>query len=318
MIKYTIKRFVAMIFTLFIIVSATFFALSAVPGDALSDKIDKFPPQIQERIYEKYGFNKPIMERYFNTVKGVMIGDFGDSLVYQGQTVQEIIKSKFPASARLGIQQMVLGISVGLLLGVIAAMKRGKWQDYTIVSLAVFLVSAPSFIFAILLQKYFAGTLGWFPVIGWPKGSALWFGGWKFTILPTLAGCFGYVASYSRLMKTAMLDIVTQDYILTAKSKGLSEKKIVLRHIIRNSFIPIITVLPMSVAFCITGSFFIERVFSIPGLGMYFVGAIQNRDLPLIMGSVVILTAMYLIIIFLTDLLYHVVDPRIRITNKKR
>lgn len=318
MLKYTVKRFFAMIVTLWIIVSATFFMLSAVPGDVLSDKIDKFPPQIKARIYEKYGFDKPLMERYANMLKGITVGDFGESLAYQGQSVQDIIKAKLPASARLGFQQMVLGISVGLVLGVIAAMKRGKWQDYTIVSLAVFLVSVPSFIFAILLQKYFAGTLGWFPVIGWPTGSKLWFGGWEYTILPTISGCVGYIASYSRLMKTAILDVINQDYILTAKSKGLSERKVVLHHIIRNAFVPIITVLPMSVAFCITGSFFIERIFSVPGIGMYFVGAVQNRDLPLIMGSVVILTAMYLIVIFLTDLLYSVVDPRIRITNEKR
>ncbi|MGL4773646.1 MAG: ABC transporter permease [Clostridium sp.] len=320
MLKYTIKRFIAMLVTLFIICSATFFILAAIPGDAISDKIEKFPPEVQAKIYEKYGMDKPLMERYVSTMKGIAQFDFGPSLVYQQQTVQQIIKEKLPVSARLGLQQMFLGITVGLSLGIVAAMKKGTKTDYIVVTIAVLLASAPSFVFSVLLQKFVAGDLGLFPIMGWPKGDAmtLWFGGWKYTILPTLAGCFGYIASYSRLMKTSMLDTINQDYILTAKSKGLSQKRIIISHILRNSFIPIITVLPMAVAFSITGSFFIERVFSIPGVGMYMVGAVLNRDVPLIMGITVLLTAIYIIVIFLTDLLYTVVDPRIRIAGKKR
>ncbi|MGL5152499.1 MAG: ABC transporter permease [Clostridium sp.] len=320
MLKYTLKRFLAMLVTLFIICSATFFMLAAVPGDAISDKVDRLPPEVQAKIYEKYGMDRPLMERYVKTMKGIVNFDFGPSLVYQEQTVQEILKDKLPVSARLGLQQMILGISVGLTLGVVAAMNKGKKTDYIVVTIAVLLASAPSFVFSVLLQKFVAGDLGLFPIMGWPKGDlmTMMFGGWKYTILPTFAGCFGYIASYSRLMKTSMLDTLNQDYILTAKSKGLSQKRIIISHILRNSFIPIVTVLPMAVAFSITGSFFIERVFSIPGLGMYMVGAVQNRDIPLIMGSTVLLTSIYLIVIFITDLLYTVVDPRIRIAGKKR
>jgi oligopeptide transport system permease protein len=158
----------------------------------------------------------------------------------------------------------------------------------------------------------------YFPIIGWPKGDDLWLGGWKYTILPTLAGCVGYIASYSRLMKTAMLDTVNQDYIMTARSKGLSDFKVVFRHVLRNSFIPIITVLPITIAFVITGSFFIERVFSIPGIGLYFIGAVTGRDVPIIMGETILLTAIYLAVIFFTDILYTIVDPRIRIIGNRR
>jgi oligopeptide transport system permease protein len=316
--KYVIRRFFEMILTLFMIATATFFLLAAVPGDPLVERAEKLPPQIRENLYKKYGLNKPLLERYVITMKGLTKGDFGESILYPGQTVQSIIRDKLPASARLGLQQMILGVSIGLLLGIIAAIKKGTWIDYLIVTLSIFLISIPHLIFGLGLQKIFAGKLGLFPVIGWPKGKDLWFGGWKYTVLPTLTGCFGYIAAYARLLKTSMLDIINQDYILTAKSKGLSEKQVILKHVLRNSFIPIITILPMSIGMCITGSFFIERIFSIPGIGMYYINAVNGRDLPIIMGQTVIIAAMYIALIFITDLLYTVVDPRIRVHARKR
>lgn len=310
--KYVLRRFMVMILTLFTVATATFFLLAAVPGDALTDRTEKLPPQIRENLYKRYGLDKPLMTRYIITMKGLAQGDFGESILYPGQTVQSIIKDKLPASARLGIQQMILGISLGLMLGILATMKKGSWVDYAIVFTVILLISIPHLIFGLGLQKIFAGKLGWFPVIGWPKGKELWFGGWKYTILPTLTGCFSYIASYSRLLKTSMLDVINQDYILTARSKGLPEKQIMSKHVLRNSFIPIITVLPMSVVMAITGSFFIERIFAIPGIGMYYINAINGRDLPIIMGETVIIAAIYIVVIFITDILYAVVDPRIR------
>lgn len=319
MLTYFIRRFLEMLLTLFIIATATFFLLSAIPGDALTEKVEKLPPNIKAEIYRKYGYDKPVYQRYIKTMAGIILrGDFGESIVYPGQTMQSIIKQKMPISARLGIQQVLVGVTLGLFLGMIAAMKRGTWVDYTIVTVAMIFVSTPTLVCALLLQKYFAGTLAWFPVIGWPKGEDIWFGGWKYTVLPTLSGCLGYVASYSRLMKTSMVDVINQDYVLTARSKGLSNRKVIVRHVLRNSCIPIVTVLPMTVAFVITGSFFIERVYSIPGIGLYFIGAVSGRDVPIIMGQTIILTAIYLIVIFMTDILYTIVDPRIRIFGNKR
>lgn len=318
MTRYTIRRFLEMLIILFIIATATFFLLEAIPGDPLSQKVERLPPNVKEAMYEKYGYNKPVGERYMRTMSGILHGDFGQSVLYPGQTVKSIIKEKLPASARLGIQQVIVGLSLGLILGILAAMNRGTWIDRTIVTLAILFISVPSFIFALGLQKIFAGNLKWFPIIGWPNGKDLWFGGWKYTILPTLSGCFSYIASYSRLLKTSMLDVVNQDYVLTARSKGLSNTKVVTRHILRNSFIPLVTYLPMTLALCITGSFFIERVFSIPGLGLYYISAVQGQDLPMVMGHTIIITAMYVVCIFITDILYTVVDPRIRITGGKR
>ncbi|MDD2214424.1 MAG: ABC transporter permease, partial [Oscillospiraceae bacterium] len=286
--RYLIKRLLIALITLYIIATATFFLLALTPGDALSARVEKLPDQVTERLYEKYGLDKPVMERYLITMKGLLHGDFGESIIYEGQTVQDIIAEKGPVSARLGLQQMILGVGVGLLLGILAAVKKGKFWDYFVVVLAILLISVPNLIFALLLQMVFAARLKWFPVIGWPSAGQ-WFSGWKYTVLPTLAGCFGYIAAYSRLLKASMLDVMNQDYVLTAESKGLTHREVILHHVLRNSMIPIITRLPMTVAMCITGSFFIESVFSIPGLGLYYVNAVAAQDVPIVMGETVII-----------------------------
>ena len=316
--KYLIRRLAEMILTLFLIATATFFLLEAVPGDPLSERADKLSPTVKENLYKKYGLDKPMMERYALTMKGICVGDFGESFVYAGQTVQGLIHDRLPVSARLGIQQVVLGVTVGLLLGILAAMKRGTIADYLVIALSVLLISIPHLVFGLLLQKVFAGNLQWFPTIGWPAGKDLWFGGWEYTVLPTLTGCFAYIATYARLLKTSMLDVINQDYVLTAESKGLSRSQVIRRHVIRNSFIPVMTQLPMSVAMCITGSFFVENIFSIPGLGLYYVNAVSGRDTSIVLGNTVIIAALYIIVIFITDILYTLVDPRIRIRGGKK
>lgn len=239
--KYLIRRLAEMILTLFLIATATFFLLEAVPGDPLSERADKLSPTVKENLYKKYGLDKPMMERYALTMKGICVGDFGESFVYAGQTVQGLIHDRLPVSARLGIQQVVLGVGLGLLLGIAAAMKRGTIIDYLIIALSVLLISVPHLVFGLLLQKIFAGNLQWFPTIGWPAGKDLWLGGWEYTVLPTLTGCFTYIATYARLLKTSMLDVINQDYVLTAESKGLSRGQIIRKHILRNSFIPVVT-----------------------------------------------------------------------------
>jgi len=175
MLKYIIKRFAVMIVTLFLIATATFFILAAVPGDALTERAEKLPEQTRANLYKKYGLDKPLMERYVITMKSLARGDFGESILYPGQTVDKIIQEKLPASARLGLQQMLLGISVGLILGIIAAVNKGNIIEYIILIIAILFISVPHLVFGLGLQKIFAGTLRWFPVIGWPKGDAVWF-----------------------------------------------------------------------------------------------------------------------------------------------
>lgn len=318
MVKYILRRLLEMIVTLFLIATATFFLLEAVPGDPLSERADKLQPEARERLYERYGLDKPVMERYVITMTNMAHGEFGESVVYAGQTVSKLVHDRLPVSARLGLQQMIVGVSVGLLLGIVAAMRRGTWVDYLVVGLSVLLISIPHLIFGLLLQKVFAGTLKWFPTIGWPEGDQLWFGGWKYTILPTLTGCFSYIATYARLLKTSMLDVINQDYVLTAESKGLSRGAIIRKHILRNSFIPVMTQLPMSVAMCITGSFFIESIFAIPGIGQYYVTAVNNQDLSIVMGETVLIAALYIVVLFITDVLYVFVDPRISMPGQSK
>jgi len=313
MFKYVLRRLIEMLITLYVIATATFFLLAAVPGDPLESRAERLPESVRNNLYAKYGLDRPVLERYWITMKGMLHGDFGESVTMPGYDIGRLLRETLAPSVRLGLQTVIIGILVGLLLGVLAAMFRRTWIDYMVVFFSVLMISVPTLIFGLLLQKYVAGGLHLFPIIGWPKGKDLWFGGWKYTVLPTLTGCFSYIATYSRLLKTSMLDVINQDYVLAARAKGLTETQIVRRHVLRNSFIPVITSLPMSVAFALTGSFFIEKIFSIPGFGRYYVESVQSRDLSIVLGQTVLMAALYVAVVFLVDILYTVVDPRIRI-----
>jgi oligopeptide transport system permease protein len=309
LLKYTLKKFALMVLTLFIIITATFFLVNAIPGNPIMARAPTMPPAAFEELMKKYGFDRPLFTRYIITLRGLFRGDFGMSVVYEGDTVQSIIKAKLPVSARLGLQQMFLGVSLGFLFGIVSAVKNGSWPDYLVITFAVLATSIPQLVFALLLQKLLAGSATGLPIIGW--------GGFKFTVLPTLAGAFAYTAFYARLLKSSILDVLEADYILTAESKGLTRSAVILRHVLRNSFIPIITYLPMTAAMCVTGSFFIESVFSIPGLGFYYVKAVGQRDLSIVLGLTTFIALLLLLVIFVTDILYKLVDPRIRISGTR-
>lgn len=313
MARYLLRRLAELLLALFIITTAVFFLTKAAPGDPLMAKAINLPIDQRENLYARYGLDKPIAEQYLITMRSMLHGDFGESLVHSGQTIQSMLAERLPVSARLGLQTMIFGVGIGLILGVIAAMKRGKAADRLIVVLSVLFISVPNLVVGLLLQRYFTGVLHWFPTIGWPKGSELWLGGWKYTILPMIAGGVGYIASYSRLFKASILDVIGQDYIMTAQSKGLSPLEVVVHHVLRNAFIPIITRLPVTVGMCITGSFMIEKIFSIPGIAQYFVDAVSSYDLSIVLGETVFMAIIYITAIYLTDILYTLIDPRIRI-----
>lgn len=317
--KFLLRRFLYMILTLFLVFTGTFFALASIPGNALTAKIIKLPKAAQERVIEKYGYDKPVMERYVVTLKNALHGDFGESIVKSGDTVQKILTTRLPATIRLNSQQIVLGVLIGIMLGIIAAMKRGGPVDYGILIFCMFVTSVPSLVIALVLQLYCAGDAGLFhlPIIGWPKGVDMWFGGWEYTILPTIAGALFYVAGYARTTKIAMLDSIYQECTTTARAIGMSESKVVLHHVVRNSFIPIITFLPGTIAGVLAGSLFIESVFGIPGVGSYYVRSVTARDIPMILGMTVFYSLITIVSIFITDILYGIVDPRIKIINKK-
>lgn len=317
MAKYVLKRVLYMIVTMWVIITATFFLMNTLPGDPIRAKAKKLPPQIQENLRKKWGLDKPVQERYVMYLGNLLKGELGESIETPGVTANEVIKQKFPASARLGLQAVFLGLMIGLVLGILAAFRRNSWVDYLVMFIAILGVSVPSFVVAALIQYYFAGKLHLFPIVGWPSAHP-WVSGFKYTVLPTIALSFGSIATYARYMRTSVLDVINQDYILTAKAKGVSKTATIWKHIIRNAILPIITILGPQIAGIITGTFVIERIFSIPGLGEYYVASIGVRDYTMIMATTIFFAFLFIASIIVVDILYGVIDPRIRVTGDKR
>jgi oligopeptide transport system permease protein len=308
-----VKKLLIAIFTLFVIATLTFWLLAMVPGDPMSAMIERLNPVVKARMMHYYGYDRSNWQRYLLTMKNILHGDFGESVVYAGKHVSDLIREHAAPSVRLGIQQVIVGVPLGLGLGILAAVKKDKIADRAVLIISTVIISVPTLVLCLLVQEYVAGKLGIFPVVGWPRDHALWFGGWQYTILPTFAGALGYISSYSRLMRNSTLDTLGSEFLVAAKSRGASKFTLTKDHLIKNSFIPIINSLPITVGFAITGTFWIENIFNIPGLGRYFVESISKRDLPTIMGTTIIIAAMYIALIFITDLLYTFLDPRIKI-----
>ncbi|TYR77795.1 ABC transporter permease [Rossellomorea vietnamensis] len=309
MIKYTLKRLAYMFLTLIIIATATFFLMKLLPGSPLSNQ-EKLTPEQQEIILEKYGLNDPLPVQYVTYMTNLAQGDLGLSFQYDNRPVTQIIGQRIGPSAQLGFQAIVLGTIVGLALGIIAALRHNSWVDYGATTLAVLGISIPAFVFAGLLQYWVGVELGWLPV-------ALW-GGFEYTILPTLALTVGVVATIARFMRTEMLEVLGSDYILLAKAKGITKTATVLKHGVRNAMIPIITILgPMTVGI-MTGTLVIEQIFAVPGLGFQFVNSINTSDYTVIMGVTLFYSALFIGVIFLVDILYGIIDPRIRLAGGKK
>ncbi|MGD6801598.1 oligopeptide ABC transporter permease [Rossellomorea vietnamensis] len=309
MIKYTLKRLAYMFLTLIIIATATFFLMKLLPGSPLSNQ-EKLTPEQQEIILDKYGLNDPLPVQYVTYMTNLAQGDLGLSFQYDNRPVTQIIGQRIGPSAQLGFQAIVLGTFIGLALGIIAALRHNSWVDYTATIIAVIGISIPSFVFAGLMQYWIGVELQWLPV-------ALW-GGFEYTILPTLALTVGVVATIARFMRTEMLEVLGSDYILLAQAKGVSKTATVLKHGVRNAMIPIITILgPMTVSI-MTGTLVIERIFAVPGLGEQFVNSINTSDYPVIMGVTLFFSVLFIGVIFLVDILYGIIDPRIRLAGGKK
>lgn len=315
MTRYILKRIGYMIFTLWVVVTATFFLMNLLPGDPISATAKQLPPAVAANLRAKWNLDKPVTYRYVIYLKNLLHGDLGDSIVHPGENANQIIKERFPASARLGLQAVFLGLIIGLILGILAALRRTTWVDYLVMFIAIVGISVPSFVVAMLLQKGFGG--GVLPIIGWPTDH-MWTSGFKYTVLPTIALCLTSIATYARYMRTSVLDIVNQDYILTARAKGVSEVGIVWKHVIRNAILPVITILGPQIAGVITGTFVIERIFVIPGLGQYYVNSIAARDFTMIMATTIFYAFFYIVSLLIVDILYGIIDPRISLSGSKR
>ncbi|MBI0579726.1 ABC transporter permease [Neobacillus cucumis] len=306
MAKYILQRVIYMILTLFIVVSVTFFLMKLVPGTPFSNA-GKLTHEQLAIMQEKYHLTDPVPVQYANYLKNMVQGDLGISFQFNNTPVTKLLAIRIGPSATLGLEAMVFGSIFGILLGVIAALKQNTWVDYSATFIAVAGKSIPSFIFAGLLQYYVAVKLEWLPVMFW-RGP-------EYTILPTIALAMFPISIAARFMRTELIDVLGSDYITLAKAKGASYFQISVKHALRNALIPVITVLgPLAVSL-MTGSLVIEEIFAIPGLGEQFVKAITVNDYPVIMGTTILFAAAFVVIILVVDILYGIIDPRIRISG---
>lgn len=304
MINYIVKRLVASIVTLWVVVTVTFFLIHALPGGPF-DGEKALPPQVKANLEAKFGLDKPLSTQYTMFLNNLLHGDLGPSVKYEGRTVNDIIGYSFPASAKLGAISVLVSVLVGVYLGVVAALNQGKWQDRLMMLVATLGITVPSFVLATSLIFLFAVKLGWLPAVG--------FDGPINYVMPVIA-LSGYSISYvTRLTRSSLLDVVRQDYIRTAKAKGLSKNVVIYKHALRNALIPIVTYIGPLTAGILTGSFVIEKIFAIPGLGREFVTSINNRDYMVIMGLTIFNSALLIMANFLVDLLYAVIDPRVKL-----
>ena len=306
MVRYIFRRLLISLLTLWLLATITFFLLRLLPGNPFqTDQILTF--EMQERMMNYYGLNRPIVEQYFTYMGNLLQGNMGYSLKYTNRTVNSIIAKAFPVSADLGLRSLALALPIGLFLGIASARKRGKAVDYLCVIISVIGVSIPSFILGSFLQYILALKLRILPMAQWTTEMH--------KVLPTVAIALGLLATLTRIMRASMLEVTTQDYVKTAKSKGLSEGKIVWSHEIRNALIPILTMMGPMVASVLMGTFVIEKIFAIPGLGLHFVNSITGLDYTMTMGLTVFFGAFLVTANFLVDIAYGIVDPRIRIAK---
>ena len=308
MLKYIGKRVLGMIVTMWVIITLTFILMHAVPGSPLNTE-QTTNAAVQANMAEHFGLNDPLYIRYFDYLKSLAQFDFGPSIKQSPTTVNELISRGFPVSLELGIAALIVAIVSGITLGILAALRRNGVIDYGMMTFAVIGISVPNFILATLLIYQVAGQWRLLPVGTWAS--------WKHMILPALALGTTPMAIIARLTRSSMVEVLTQDYIRTAKAKGISPFKIVVKHALRNALLPVVTILGTLVASILTGSFVIEKIFAIPGMGRYFVESINSRDYPVIMGTTIFYSGILMIMLLIVDVLYGILDPRIKLHKKE-
>ena len=309
MTRYVLKRILYMLLTLLIVATVTFFMMRSIPGDPLGGMARELPEQTKANYYAKYGLDKPLMEQYLIYIKNMIQGDLGESLLYPGRSVSATISATSPVSGLVGGIALVIGLLIGVCLGIVAALKKNQWPDYVVMVIAIMGITIPVFVLVSLMQYFFSIKLGWLPSSGWGEPKHL--------IMPVIVLSFSTIATYARYIKSSMLDVLDQDYILTARSKGLSEGQIVRRHVLRNSLLPAVTILSGRIVGIFTGAFIVEKMFTIPGIGFYYISSINNNDYTMTMGTTVFYAALFVVMQLVVDFVYMLVDPRIRISEAK-
>lgn len=307
MLRYVAKRLIYMLITLFIIVSVTFFISKLLPGTPFAD--DKLTPQTRAQLFEKYGLDEPIPVQYVKYIFNVAQGDLGNSFYFESRPVTEMILERLPVSAFIGVQAILFGLVIGLVLGIVSALRQNSLLDTAAVVVAVLGVSVPTFVLGPLMQYWLGVKLGWFPIA--------FFESWLHSILPSLALAVFVVSTVARFVRSEMLEVLGQDYVTLAKSKGLSGLAVIVRHVLRNAMIPLVTVLAPLTVFLITGSLVVEQIFAVPGIGEQFVSSIQVNDYSMILGTTIFLSVLFIIALLIQDILYGIIDPRIRVARAK-
>lgn len=305
---YIIKRIFNAFIVLWIVITITFFLMHAIPGGPFTAE-KSLPPYVLHSIEERYKLNDPLYKQYGDYLCNLVQGDLGPSFKYPGRSVNDIIKDGFPVSFKLGIEAILIAIIIGIPAGILAGVKKDKWQDRAVNFFTTLGVAVPSFVVAALLIYVLSTKLHLLP-------AAMW-NGWRYEIMPALALSGMPMSFIARLTRSSMLDILSQDYIKTARAKGLSWSKVLIKHALPNSLIPVVTYLGPMTASVLTGSFVIETIFAIPGLGQYFVTSIYNRDYTVILGVTIFYSVIVIVLNMVVDLLYPLLDPRIKIGEEK-
>jgi oligopeptide transport system permease protein len=308
MLKYTLKRLVNAVIVLFIITTATWFLMQLLPGSPIQN-FEKLTPEQRAQVQEQYHLDDPLPVQYAAYMTGLLRGNLGDSYLYGGRSVTSIIMERLPVSLFLGAQAIIVGLVVGLFLGIVSALKQNSIWDSGAAFLAVLGVSVPDFVLAPLAQYWLGLKLGIFPIA--------FFESWWHSVLPSLVLSTIIAAVIATFTRTEMLEVLGQDYVTLAKAKGLSRLAVVLRHVLRNSMIPLVTIMLPLTAALVTGTLIVETVFSIPGLGEQFVKSIFEKDFPVIMGTTILYSVFFVASYFLQDILYGMIDPRIRVAGHR-
>jgi len=298
-----------MLLTLWLIASFTFFLMQIIPGTPFKNANKLSDTQLQIMM-DKYGLDDPMPVQYLKYMGNLLQGDLGNSFQYDNTPVTDILGGLIGPSAQLGFQAMVFGTIVGIALGLISALKQNTWIDYGATFIAILGKSIPSFVFAGLLQYWIGVKLGWLPVAFWR--------GWEYSILPTIALSIFPISIAARFMRTEMIEVLSSDYITLAKAKGASSFEVSVKHALRNALIPVVTVLGPLMVSLMTGSLVIEKIFSVPGIGSQFVTSIQTNDYQVIMGTTLLFAALFVFIVLIVDILYGLIDPRIRLAGGKK
>ncbi len=308
MTRYILGRLASLVFVFFAVSIITFLLMHSVPGGPFDETKMPLPPEAKANLLRKYGLDRPLWEQYVRYMWHAFHLDFGVSFQSPTETVTELIRRVWPPTIQLGILAVLFAYVFGLLFGILAAIRQNSWLDYVVTLFATSGIAVPNFVIATWLVLVFAVRLRWLPTGGWDEP--------KHAIMPVLAYAVGPMALVARYTRVSMLEVLNADYVRTARAKGLTERRVVLRHVLKNALIPLITVLGPYIPNLLTGSIFIESVFRVPGLGRFFVTSMWERDYPLIMALMLLIAVLWGGIYLISDILYTVVDPRVRLDSR--